>query len=172
MGERCISIYRISLQKDKTFRKFPYKITGIDIDDKIAMENLGFLRQDLKSKKIIWRRIKLDKSYEDIELQDIKQQQEFILNNLKSIETIKLIQISQIIKQKIIFKKIDIDKYFNFIVRIFGYDTEPKLTADGKVRHTIGGFGYELIAIQFGENIIYKSDNYQLYKERIEKKNN
>lgn len=169
-GVECHSIFKIALQKDSINKEFPYKITGLTIGDKTELKNLGCLRQDLKTNKIIWKHIITDGHFETIELQNIAEQTKSIFSNNKVEDNDQIILISRIFSERLTLN--EIDKYFNFIVRIFSYNTEPKeVMVDGKnsgiVRETVGGSSYKLLAIEFKDEFVYTDDYFQLYKKRI-----
>jgi len=167
-GVECHSIFKIALQKDSLNIEFPYKITGLTIDENSELKNLGYLRQDLKTNRIIWKRIIADGHFETVELQNIAEQTKFIFSNNKVADNDQIILISRILSERLTLN--EIDKYFNFIVRVFSYDTEPKkVMVDGKdsVRETVGGSSYRLLAIEFKDEFVYKDDYFQLYKKRI-----
>jgi hypothetical protein len=169
-GVECHSIFKIALQKDSINKEFPYKITGLSIGDNSELKNLGYLRQDLKTNKIIWKRIIADGHFETVELQNIAEQTKVIYSNNKVGDSDEIIPISRILSECLALK--GVDKYFNFIIRIFSYDTEPKeVMVDGKnsgiVCETVGGSSYKLLAIEFEDEFVYKDDYFQLYKKRI-----
>jgi hypothetical protein len=169
-GVECHSIYKIVLQKDSTDKEFPYKITGLIIGDNSELKNLGYLRQDLKTNKIIWKHIIADGHFETVELQSLSEQMKYIIDNNKVEDSDEIIPISRILSEGLTLN--EIDKYFNFIVRIFSYETEPKeVIVDGKnsgiVGVTDGGSSYRLLAIELKDKFVYKDDHFQLYKKRI-----
>ena len=140
------------------------------IGDNSELKNLGYLCQDLKTNKIIWKRIIADGHFETVELQDITEQTKVIFSNNKVGDNDQIIPISRILSEGLTLNKID--KYFNFIVRIFSYETEPKVViVDGKnsgiVGVTDGGSSYRLLAIELKDKFVYKDDHFQLYKGRI-----
>ena len=169
-GVECHSIFKIALQKDSINKEFPYKITGSTIGDKRELINLGYLRQDLKTNKIIWKHIIVDGHFDTVELQNIAEQTKFIFSNNKVEGSDQIIPISRILSEGLTLN--EIDKYFNFIVRIFSYDTEPKeVMIDGKNSgiecETVGGSSYKLLAIELKDEFVYKDDYFQLYKNRM-----
>lgn len=169
-GVECHSIFKITLQKDSIDKEFPYKINGLTIGDNPQLKNLGYLHQDLKTNKIIWKRIITASHFETVELQDIAEQTNFIFSNYKVEDNDQTILISRILSEG--FTLNEMDKYFNFIVRIFSYDTEPKkVIIDGKdtgiVEVSIGGSRFKLLAIKFKDEFVYTDDYFQLYKKRI-----
>ncbi len=169
-GVECHSIYKIVLQKDSTDKEFPYKITALTIGDNGERKNLGYLRQDLKTNKIIWKRIIADGYFETVELQSLSEQMKCITDNNKFEDSDEIVPISRILTECLALK--GVDRYFNFIVRIFLYDTEPKkVIINGKdtgiVEVTTGGSSYKLLAIEFKDKFVYTDDYFQLYKKRI-----
>ena len=169
-GVECHSIYKIVLQNDSTDTKFPYKITALTIGDNSELKSLGYLRQDLKANKIIWKRIIADGLFETVELQSLFEQMKCIIDNNNVEDSDEIVPISRILTECLALK--GIDRYFNFIVRIFSYDTEPKkVIIDGKdtgiVAKTMGGSSYKLLAIEFKDKFVYTDDYFQLYKKRI-----
>jgi len=169
-GVECHSIYKIVLQKDSIDNAFPYKITGLIIGEDSKINNIGYLRQDLKTNKIIWKRIIYGNLVDLVELQDLAKQTQFIYSNYNVDDNDQIIPISQIVSEHFILN--EIDKYFNFIVRIFSYANEPKeVIVDGKnsgiVWETVGGSSYQLLAVKLKDEFVYKNDYFQLYKKRI-----
>ncbi len=169
-GVECHSIYKIVLQKDSTDKKFPYKITGLTVGGSSELKNLGYLRQDLKTNKIMWKHIIADGHFETVELQSLSEQMKCIMDNNKVEDSDEIIPISRILSEYLALK--GVDKYFNFIVRIFSYNTEPKkVIIDGKdtgiVEVTTGGSSYKLLAIEFKDKFVYTDNYFQLYKKRI-----
>lgn len=170
-GTDCHDIFKISLHKNSSCDKDDYKINVLNIDNK-NMIDLGYLHQDYKSNMIIWERKKHDKSIESIELQDIGQQQKHLLSKFKT-DTDKLILISDLIAASTDNDEFKYDQYFHFIVRVFSFDGEPKeypgnFGEPSYTVETIGGSSYYLLAIEYKDGFIYKSDNFSSYKRRIE----
>lgn len=171
-GTDCHDIFKISLHRNSSSEKDDYKINVLNIDNK-NMIDLGYLHQDYKSNTIIWKRNKPDKS---IELQDIGQQQKHLLSKLKT-DTAKLILISDLIAASTDNDEFKYDQYYRFIVRVFSFDGEPKeypgnFGEPHVIVETFGGPSYYLLAIEYKDGFIYKSDNFSSYKRRIENSKN
>lgn len=169
-GVECHSIFKIRLLRDETLIDFPYRVVGTRVDNNMKINDLGYLRQDLELKKIVWKR----PGGEVVDLQDVGGQMQSILSRKIDKRKGEYSAISKVLSKKCITDNIEIDQYFNFIVRMFSYDTEHKdVVVNGKktgiVVETIGASSYDLLAIELDDHFVYKSQYFNLYRERVEK---
>ena len=168
-GVECHSIYKISISGNDIFGASIDKINGYT-ENNTKMDNLGYFKQDFSKDEILWNR---QNGENDSLISTSIQLPEWIKKQyLEKSDSKNTYLISEIIGYDRLLDKNDIDILYNFVVRIFSYDTEPKEFPglDGKpgvVMHSVGGSSYFLLAIGYREKYLYKSDKFNHYKKRL-----